>query len=104
MTSCNQSDTLLGNIAKLYLAARSLHGDAGLFYEVNKMETKKWWQSMTLWGALLAGVAMLMSGLFGVDVGPEEQTVFLEWLEKTFGVVGLLAVIVGRFRAKTVIG
>ena len=45
------------------------------------METKKWWQSRTLWVNVLAGIAMVIQALTGK-----------EWLD-TEAQVGILAII-----------
>jgi len=68
------------------------------------MEEKKWWLSKTLWGAACLIAAFLLTWL-GVEVTPEEQQTFVdmlvEVLDKITALVGLVLVIIGRFKANT---
>ncbi|MER2635171.1 MAG: hypothetical protein ABTQ30_15095 [Rhizobiaceae bacterium] len=62
-------------------------------------ETKPWFQSITLWGAIIAAVAVVLNAA-GVPVSDEEQRSAAELLTHAGEAVGLGLVIWGRFRAR----
>jgi len=66
------------------------------------MDTKKWWESKTIWGAIVM-LAALILGYLGVEVGPEEQATFVDLvvgaINEVMALVGFVLTIVGRFKA-----
>ena len=62
-------------------------------------DTKPWYQSITLWGAIIAAVAGILNAA-GVPVSDEEQRQLAEVLTHAGEVVGIGLVIWGRFRAR----
>lgn len=64
---------------------------------------KPFWQSKTLWGAVLLVLGAILSS-FGVEVTPSEQeTIAISGLQMVGAgteLVGLVMVIYGRFKAK----
>jgi hypothetical protein len=64
---------------------------------------KNWYQSKTVWGALIAvGASMLQ--VAGVDFGAEEQAQLAEIAVTLAGAVGGLLALYGRLVATTAIG
>lgn len=67
------------------------------------METKKWWQSLTIWGTLIMGFLGLLLPIVGqVDYAnflAEEQAGIVEWLGGLGVLIGTAMAIYGRFRA-----
>lgn len=64
------------------------------------MESKKWYQSVTIVGgyvATLCGVAQL----FGVALGPEDQATLTAAVVGIGTAIGGVMAVVGRYRAKT---
>jgi uncharacterized membrane protein len=66
------------------------------------MDTKKWWQSKTIWGAIIM-LAALVLGYFGVDVGPDEQATFVDMvvgaINEIMALVGFVLATIGRVKA-----
>lgn len=70
---------------------------------MDEVQNKAWYLSKGVWGAavaILAGVA----GIFGYNVGAEEQGVAVDLLVGAGAVVGGAVALYGRVRAKQSIG
>ncbi len=66
-------------------------------------DIKPWWQSKTLWGAILTlGSAAL--GLAGLDVLDTDREALIELLTSLGAAIGGLIAIIGRITAKNRIG
>ncbi len=63
------------------------------------MNTKPWYQSVTLWGAVVAGVSAVANAA-GVPVSDAEQQQVAETLTHVGELVGLGLVVWGRVRAR----
>ena len=65
-------------------------------------EVKNWWQSKTIWGALVAVVASLL-GAFGItpEIGQQEE--ITDALIQLAGALGALFAVFGRLSANSVI-
>ena len=72
------------------------------------METKSWYKSKTIWGAILMVLSLVMTQVTGVQISPEEQDTtgnFIVGIAEGIGsLVGLILVIVGRIKATKKIG
>lgn len=66
------------------------------------IEEKNWYESKTIWGALLAVVASLMSTL-GIQVDAVAQTDLADALIQLIGAVGAMLAIYGRLSATDII-
>jgi hypothetical protein len=70
-------------------------------------EKKKWYLSLTVWGAALLAVCVLVLPLIGKGdaavVLEESRTDIMTILTKIGEVVGLVSVVIGRFKAKTIV-
>ncbi|WP_422373323.1 hypothetical protein [Hoeflea sp.] len=65
--------------------------------------TKPWWQSKTLWGALVTlGAAAL--GLAGIDLADSEREALTEMMTSLGAAIGGLLAIIGRISARSRIG
>ncbi len=67
------------------------------------LDMKPWYQSKTVWGALIAIAAPLL-GRAGLDVGGAEQAEIAEALTTLAGTLGGLLAISGRLRATKGVG
>ncbi|MBC7279854.1 hypothetical protein [Hoeflea sp.] len=66
-------------------------------------DIKPWWQSKTLWGALVTiGSAAL--GLAGLDLGDADREALIELLTSLGAAIGGVIAIFGRIKAKSRIG
>ncbi len=65
--------------------------------------TKQWYQSKTVWGALIAVTASLLQAV-GVDLTPDVQNDIADLAIALAGIVGGATSIYGRIAASTVIG
>jgi uncharacterized membrane protein len=65
--------------------------------------TKPWWQSKTLWGALVTLVAAGF-GLFGIDLADTEREALTEMMTSLGAAIGGLIAIFGRISARSRIG
>lgn len=54
---------------------------------------KKPWESKTLWGALLMLVSLVL-GYFKIEIGDASA-----WVDSIVGLIGVVTVIIGRFKA-----
>ena len=67
------------------------------------MDTKKWWQSLTIWGTLIMGfLALLLPVLGQADYAKllaEEQAGLVEWLGALGTLIGGAMAFYGRLRA-----
>jgi len=66
------------------------------------MDEKQWYQSKTIWGALLAVTASLF-GAFGISIDTGVQNELSDALIQLIGAVGAIAAIYGRFSATNII-
>lgn len=65
-------------------------------------ETKPWYQSRTIWGAIIAGVAAIAQAA-GLSISESEQTQIITAVTGAGEMFGLLVVFLGRIKAtKTV--
>lgn len=64
---------------------------------------KKWWQSKTVWGGVVA-ISAGAAGVFGITVGPVEQLQLVEYLAAAGAAIGGLIAVYGRVSAKDEIG
>ena len=66
-------------------------------------ETKPWWQSKTIWGAIITIVALILS-LFGVQIDEQTKQVlvneFVAAATAIGGIVGAVLSIYGRIKAE----
>ncbi|WP_420408905.1 hypothetical protein [Hoeflea sp.] len=65
--------------------------------------TKPWWQSKTLWGALVTIVAAAL-GFAGIDLADTERETLTEMLTSLGAAVGGLIALIGRISARSRIG
>ncbi len=65
-------------------------------------ETKKWWESTAIWGAVVALLGGL-AGIFGYSLGPDDQEVLTSILASVAGTVGSIIAIWGRVKASKTI-
>jgi hypothetical protein len=66
-------------------------------------ETKQWYLSKTVWGALIAIVASLLSGM-GLELGAGVQDRLADDLVSLAGAIGGLIAIYGRLTAEKRVG
>jgi hypothetical protein len=62
------------------------------------METQKWYQSKTIWGVVVAVIAMILKQ-FGKEIGAEDQANLVNILLSVAEYGGSLFAIYGRVRA-----
>lgn len=74
---------------------------------MDEFDSKAWWASKTIWGALIAGASTLLA-LFGVKIDEATQKALID---ATLGVIaavgvlgGLVVTIWGRFAARKTLG
>ena len=60
--------------------------------------TEKWWQSRSVWGSVVAFVALVVS-FFGLTVAPEDQEMLVGGIVAVVGAVGAAIGVWGRVRA-----
>jgi len=65
-------------------------------------ETKVWWQSLTLWGAIITVLAAV-AGVFGFVIDIQMQKDIVEYIMVGGSAVGGLMAAYGRIRASKVI-
>ena len=66
-------------------------------------DIKPWWQSRTLWGAIVT-IASAALGLAGLDLGDADREALIELLTSLGAALGGVIAIVGRITAKNRIG
>lgn len=66
-------------------------------------ETKQWYLSKTVWGALIAIIASLLSGM-GLELGAGAQDRLADDLVSLAGAIGGLIAIYGRLTAEKRVG
>jgi hypothetical protein len=66
-------------------------------------DIKPWWQSKTLWGAIVT-IASATLGLLGYDLAEADREALTGLLTSLGAALGGLIAIVGRFKAKNRIG
>jgi hypothetical protein len=71
--------------------------------EDDMLEMKPWYQSKTVWGALIAIAASLL-GRAGLEIGGAEQAEIAEALTTLAGTVGGLLALYGRLTATKGVG
>lgn len=62
-------------------------------------DTKPWYHSRTVWGALIA-IAASIGGTFGIMIGAEEQGVLADAALQIVGAAGALFALFGRLSAR----
>ncbi|MBU2328755.1 MAG: hypothetical protein KJ755_15630 [Alphaproteobacteria bacterium] len=67
------------------------------------LDVKPWYQSKTIWGALIA-IASPLLGRAGLDVGGAEQAEIAEAMTTLAGTVGGLLALYGRLTATKGVG
>lgn len=65
-------------------------------------DTKPWWQSTSIWGSVVAIIAMVAS-FFGFTLDADAQQTVLTIITEIVGVVGAAIALIGRIRAKTTV-
>lgn len=65
-------------------------------------ESKTWYMSLTLWGAIVTVLAAL-AGLFGIDIDADTQKQIIEYIILGASAIGGLIAAYGRIRAKKTI-
>lgn len=65
-------------------------------------DEKAWYQSKTIWGALIAVIASLLDG-FGIKLDPTAQQQAVEAFYQASAVIGALIAVYGRLTAKSII-
>ncbi len=66
-------------------------------------DMKPWWQSKTLWGAIVA-IASSALGLAGLELGEADAETLTGLLTSLGAALGGIVAIVGRLKAKSRIG
>lgn len=66
-------------------------------------EFKPWWQSKTLWGAIVTIVSAVL-GLAGYELGEADREALVGLLTSLGAALGGIIAIVGRLRARSRIG
>ena len=66
-------------------------------------ETKQWYLSKTVWGALVAIAASLLQGM-GLELGPDAQSQLADDFVSLAGAIGGLIAIYGRLTAEKRVG
>jgi len=61
-------------------------------------DKKAWWQSKTIWGAFVT-LAATVVGLFGYQIGPEQQAQATEAFTQIAAAAGAILAIYGRLTA-----
>jgi hypothetical protein len=72
---------------------------------IANMESKPWYLSKTIWGLIVAALAMLLSWRFGVKIGDEGMVTdtLIDAASKVAETVGVLVAAYGRIKANTTI-
>lgn len=65
-------------------------------------ESKVWWQSLTLWGAIITVLAAV-AGIFGFTIDIQTQKEIVEYIMVGGSAVGGLMAAYGRIRASKII-
>lgn len=65
-------------------------------------ETKVWYMSLTLWGAIVTVLAAI-GGLFGIDIDADTQKQIIEYIVLGASALGGLIAAYGRIRAKKIV-
>jgi len=65
-------------------------------------ETKVWWQSLTLWGAIITVLAAV-AGVFGFTIDIQTQKEIVEYIMVGGSAIGGLMAAYGRIRASKII-
>lgn len=65
---------------------------------LNMNDSKKWYQSKSVWGGIVALLAVLL-GAFGYSIGDGDQSALIDSLSVIGGAVGSLVAIYGRVKA-----
>ncbi len=70
--------------------------------ETTMTDTKRWYQSKTVWGAIVTLLA-LVAGSFGFKIGVSEQAALIELGPQLVAIAGAVVALFGRLRARAVI-
>jgi len=65
---------------------------------LNMNESKKWYQSKSVWGGMVSLLAVLL-GVFGYSIGGGDQSSLVDALTLLGGAVGSIVAIYGRVKA-----
>ena len=65
-------------------------------------DTKVWYMSLTLWGAIVTVLAAI-GGLFGIDIDADTQKQIIEYIVLGASALGGLMAAYGRIRAKKIV-
>ena len=68
------------------------------------MDSKTWWQSKTIWGSMIGGVAVVVSLVFHRSISPADQSAIVDVVMTLVGAAGSILAIYGRVTATTTIG
>ncbi|MBE0471774.1 MAG: hypothetical protein IBX55_19970 [Methyloprofundus sp.] len=69
---------------------------------MDNINDKKWWQSKTVWGGLVA-LGAGIAGVLGLAIGAADQAILTESLTAIAAAVGGLLAVYGRFKANQAI-
>ena len=61
-------------------------------------QTEKWYQSKTIWGSIIAVVALVL-GMFGYEISVSDQLVITEGIIALAGIAGGFLAVFGRVTA-----
>lgn len=67
------------------------------------IDTKEWWKSKTVWGALVA-LGGALGGLFGMELDGAAQDEVATALSVAAGAVGAIVAVIGRLDARARLG
>lgn len=62
------------------------------------METKKWWESKTVWSGVIT-IGAIAAGYFGLEIGGADQEALVEGVSGIVGAVGAILTIIFRIKA-----
>lgn len=68
------------------------------------METKKWYESITIWGGVVAIGSAVANAAFGVYIDEQTQNEIAQNIMTVVGAIGGIAAIYGRLKAEKKIG
>lgn len=67
---------------------------------------KKWFNSLTIWGAIMVVIGLGITQFTGVDASDQLTMLpdlIVKWIELTLQIVGVVMTIIGRIRATKVL-
>ncbi len=86
----------------LALAAKQIPTTRPSPKETSMTDTKRWYESKTVWGAVVTLLA-LIAGSFGLRIGASEQAALVELAPQLVAIAGAVVALVGRLTARAVI-